>query len=142
MLKLSAAAAPVFMTLKPSAALAATSVVTCHVNLSSTDTRSQYVDRFGNLVPAKTEGAFPPLNGSSAVPGTPYTAVRTGGYAAYTGEEIRAFERTGALPNSGEGRFMSSNLNEQRAQMQAHMNYMKKLGSGQGLTCMLSVNGA
>ena len=110
-LGLGAAAASTVVTIRPALAQTAGSVLNCEIPVPSPQAAGQYIAADGSLVPAGTEGAFPP-------------AARP-----ITGEEAKLLLRGGPTP---------AGIDSESAQ--AYANYIRRLQAGtSGFTCYASI---
>jgi hypothetical protein len=109
-LMLGAAGAVAAITVRPAFAQTAASVFNCSIPVPEPVSSGQYVALDGSLVPAGTQGAFPPFP------------------RPFTGEEVRQ-----AL----QGRSLPGTTYEQGS---AYLNYIRRLRAGQsGFTCYASI---
>ena len=98
-------------TVRPALAQTAGSVLNCEIPIPSPQAAGSFIAQDGSLVPAGTEGAFPP-------PPRPIT-----------GEEAKALLRGGPSP---------AGMDRQSAQ--AYANYIRRLQAGMsGFTCYASL---
>jgi hypothetical protein len=110
-LALGAVAASTVVTVRPALAQTAGSVLNCEIPIPSPQAAGSFIAQDGSLVPAGTEGAFPP-------PPRPIT-----------GEEAKALLRGGPSP---------AGMDRQSAQ--AYANYIRRLQAGMsGFTCYASL---
>jgi hypothetical protein len=110
-LALGAAAASTVVTIRPALAQTAGSVLNCEIPVPGPQAAGSFVSAEGNLVPAGTPGAFPPL----ARP--------------LKGEEVRQMLQSGRAP---------AGVDSQAAQ--AYANYIRRLQAGMsGFTCYASL---
>ena len=110
-LALGAAAASTVVTIRPALAQTAGSVLNCEIPVPAPQAAGQFIAADGSLVPAGTEGAFPPAP------------------RALTGEEVKVMLRGGPSP---------AGIDSQSAQ--AYTNYIRRLQAGMsGFTCYASL---
>ena len=110
-LALGAAAASTVVTIRPALAQTAGSVLNCQIPVPAPQAAGQYIAADGSLVPAGTEGAFPPAP------------------RALTGEEVKVMLRGGPSP---------AGIDSETAQ--AYTNYIRRLQAGMsGFTCYASL---
>lgn len=110
-LALGAAAASTVVTIRPALAQAAGSVLTCEIPVPAPQAAGQYIAADGSLVPAGTQGAFPPAP------------------RALKGEEVKALLQGGHTPPG---------VDAEAAQ--AYANYIRRLQAGMsGFTCYASL---
>jgi hypothetical protein len=110
-LALGAVAASTVVTIRPALAQTAGSVMNCEIPVPSPDRAGNYIAADGTLVPAGTQGAFPPL----ARP--------------LKGEEVKKLLNNGLTP---------AGVDSQAAQ--AYARYIRRLQSGMsGFTCYASL---
>jgi hypothetical protein len=96
------------MTIRPALAQTAVSVLNCQIPVSPSG--GQYIDPYGKIVPAGTQGAF------------------AGSPRPFTGEEVKAAFRGRTLPGTT------------YEQNQAYLQYIRRLQAGQtGFTCFASI---
>jgi hypothetical protein len=108
---LGAAAASTVVTIRPALAQTAGSVLNCEIPVPGPQGAGNYIASDGSLVPAGTQGAFPPLP------------------RALKGEEVRQMLATGQPP---------AGIDSQAAQ--AYANYIRRLQAGMsGFTCYASL---
>ena len=109
-LMLGAAGAAAVVSIRPALAQSAASVMTCEIPVPDLGRAGQYIDQYGNVVPAGTKGAFAP-------PGRPFK-----------GDEVKRALAGGQLPGTT---YDSS---------RAYMAYIRRLQRGQGgFTCFASL---
>jgi hypothetical protein len=109
-LTLGAAAGVAAVTVRPAFAQTAASAFNCEIPVPDPMNSSKYVALDGTLVPAGTQGAFPPAP------------------RPFKGEEVRAALQGRALPGTS------------YEQGSAYMNYIRRLRAGQnGFTCYASI---
>ena len=110
-LALGAAAASTVVTIRPALAQTAGSVLNCEIPVPAPQAAGQYIAADGSLVPAGTEGAFPPAP------------------RALTGEEVKVLLRGGPSP---------AGIDSETAQ--AYANSIRRLQAGMsGYTCYASL---
>ena len=110
-LALGAVAASTVVTIKPALAQTAGSVLNCEIPIPSPDRAGNYIAADGSLVPAGTQGAFPPLP------------------RALKGEEVKRLLNNGLTP---------AGVDSQAAQ--AYARYIRRLQAGMsGFTCYASL---
>lgn len=110
LLILGAAGSAAALTIRPALAQTAVSVLNCQIPVPGPSGAGQYIDPYGKLVPAGTQGAFP------AAP------------RPFTGEEVKAAFRGRSLPGTT------------NPQSQAYLHYIRRLQAGQsGFTCFASI---
>jgi hypothetical protein len=110
MLALGAAGAGAALTIRPALAQTAVSVMNCQIPVPGPAAGGQYIDPYGKLVPAGTQGAFP------------------GAPRPFTGEEVKAAFGGRSLPGAS------------YEQSQAYLQYIRRLQAGQsGFTCFASI---
>ena len=110
-LALGAAAASTVVTIRPALAQTAGSVLNCEIPVPTPQAAGQYISANGDLVPAGTAGAFPPLP------------------RPLKGEEVRHLLNSGRTPPG---------IDSQAAQ--AYANYIRRLQAGMsGFTCYASL---
>ena len=110
-LALGAAAASTVVTIRPALAQTAGSVLNCEIPVPGPQAAGQYVATDGSLVPAGTQGAFPPLP------------------RPLKGEEVRQMLASGRPP---------AGIDSEAAQ--AYANYIRRLQAGMsGFTCYASL---
>ncbi len=110
-LALGAAAASTVVTIRPALAQTAGSVLNCQIPIPAPQAAGSYIAPDGSIVPAGTEGAFPPAP------------------RALTGEEVKTMLRGGAGP---------AGIDSETAQ--AYANYIRRLQAGMsGFTCYASL---
>jgi hypothetical protein len=108
LLVLGAVGAGAAMTIRPALAQTAVSVLNCQIPVSPSG--GQYIDPYGKVVPAGTQGAF------------------AGSPRPFTGEEVKAAFRGRTLPGTT------------YEQNQAYLQYIRRLQAGQtGFTCFASI---
>lgn len=108
MLALGAVSAGAALTIRPALAQTAVSVMNCQIPVSPSG--GQYIDPYGKLVPAGTQGAF------------------AGSPRPFTAEEVKA---------AFGGRTLPGTTYEQN---QAYLQYIRRLQAGQsGFTCFASI---
>jgi hypothetical protein len=111
MLALGAAAASTVVTIRPALAQTAGSVLACEIPIPSPNAAGSFITDQGDLVPAGTAGAHPPL----ARP--------------LKGEEAKQLLRSGIAPPGVDGN-----------SAQAYANYIRRLQAGMsGFTCYASL---
>lgn len=109
-LMLGAAGASAVLTIRPALAQSAGSILTCQIQVPEPARAGSFVAADGKVVPAGTQGAFPPAT------------------RAFTGEEVRAALNGGQLPGTGYDR------------SRAYIAYIRRLQRGQaGFTCFASL---
>ncbi|WP_409977347.1 hypothetical protein [Sphingomonas sp. Y38-1Y] len=109
-LMLGAVGASAVLSIRPALAQTAASISNCQIPVPDPARAGQYVAADGKLVPAGTQGAFPPA-------GRPFT-----------GEEVKRALRGGTLPGA----------DYQRSR--AYTNYIRRLQQGtSGFTCFASL---
>jgi hypothetical protein len=109
-LMLGAAGAVSVLTVRPAFAQTAASVFNCQIPVPDPARSGRYIALDGTLVPAGTQGAFPPAP------------------RPFTGEEVRAALQGRSLPGTS------------YQQGSAYMNYIRRLRAGQsGFTCYASI---
>jgi hypothetical protein len=109
-LMLGAVTAGAVVSIRPALAQSAASVMTCEIPVPDLGRAGQYIDQYGNVVPAGTKGAFAP-------PGRPFK-----------GDEVKRALAGGQLPGTT---YDSS---------RAYMAYIRRLQRGQGgFTCFASL---
>jgi hypothetical protein len=110
-LALGAAAASTVVTIRPALAQTAGSVLNCQIPVPAPQAAGSYIAPDGSLVPAGTEGAFPPAP------------------RPLTGEEVKTMLRGGPGP---------AGIDSETAQ--AYANYIRRLQAGMsGFTCYASL---
>jgi hypothetical protein len=110
-LALGAAAASTVITIKPALAQTAGSVLNCEIPIPAPQAAGSYIAPDGSLVPAGTEGAFPPLP------------------RPITGEEAKRLLNGGMAPAGMDAE-----------SSQAYANYIRRLQAGMsGFTCYASL---
>ena len=110
-LMLGAAAASTIVTIRPALAQTAGSVLNCEIPVPGPQAGGNFISAEGNLVPAGTPGAFPPL----ARP--------------LKGEEVKQMLNSGRAP---------AGIDSEAAQ--AYANYIRRLQAGMsGFTCYASL---
>ena len=110
-LALGAAAASTVVTIRPALAQTAGSVLNCQIPIPAPQAAGSYIAPDGSVVPAGTEGAFPPAP------------------RALTGEEVKTMLRGGPGP---------AGIDSETAQ--AYANYIRRLQAGMsGFTCYASL---
>lgn len=108
LLALGAVTAGAALTIRPALAQTAVSVMNCQIPVSPPG--GQYIDPYGKLVPAGTQGAF------------------AGSPRPFTGEEVKAAFNGRTLPGTN------------YQQSQAYLQYIRRLQAGQsGFTCFASI---
>lgn len=109
-LMLGAAGASAVLTIRPALAQSAGSILACQIQVPEPARAGSFVAADGKVVPAGTQGAFPPAT------------------RAFTGEEVRAALNGGQLPGTGYDR------------SRAYIAYIRRLQRGQaGFTCFASL---
>ncbi|PKP92124.1 MAG: hypothetical protein CVT77_09900 [Alphaproteobacteria bacterium HGW-Alphaproteobacteria-16] len=109
-LMLGAASASAIVSIKPALAQTAGSVLNCEIPVPDPGRAGNYIAADGSLVPAGTQGAFPPA-------GRPFR-----------GEEVRQAMNGGSLPGTTYD------------QSRAYTNYIRRLQRGtSGFTCFASL---
>lgn len=109
-LMLGAVGASAVMSIRPALAQTAASVSNCQIPVPDPARAGQYVAPDGKLVPAGTQGAFPPAS------------------RPFTGEEVKRALRGGSLPGADYER------------SRAYTNYIRRLQQGtSGFTCFASL---
>lgn len=110
MLMMGAIAASAVVSVRPALAQTTGSILNCEIPVPGPHGAGQYIDAYGNLVPADTPGAFPAA-------GRPFT-----------GEEVKRAMAGRSLPGTS------------YEQNEAYVNYIRKLQAGQsGFTCYASI---
>ena len=110
-LMLGAVGASAVITIRPALAQTAGSVLNCTIPVPDPRKAGQYIAADGSLVPAGTQGAFPPAP------------------RPFTGEQIRTALNGGVTPSG-----------VARDQMDAYLEYIRHLQQGQsGFTCFASL---
>ena len=110
-LALGAAAASTVVTIRPALAQTAGSVLNCEIPVPAPEAAGSHISADGSLVPAGTQGAFPPAP------------------RPITGEEAKALLNGGPTP---------AGMDAEAAQ--AYTNYIRRLQSGMsGFTCYASL---
>lgn len=110
LLILGAAGSAAALTIRPALAQTAVSVLNCQIPVPGPSGAGQFIDPYGKLVPAGTQGAFP------AAP------------RPFTGEEVKAAFRGRSLPGTTS------------QQSHAYLKYIRRLQAGQsGFTCFASI---
>jgi hypothetical protein len=110
-LALGAAAASTVVTIRPALAQTAGSVLNCQIPVPAPQAAGSYIAPDGQVVPAGTEGAFPPAP------------------RPLTGEEVKTMLRGGPGP---------AGIDSETAQ--AYANYIRRLQAGMsGFTCYASL---
>jgi hypothetical protein len=110
LLALGAVGAGAALTIRPALAQTAVSVMNCQIPVPGPAAGGQYIDPYGKLVPAGTQGAFP------------------GTTRPFTGEQVKAAFRGRTLPGTT------------YEQNQAYLQYIRRLQAGQsGFTCFASI---
>lgn len=110
LLVLGAASAVTALTIRPALAQTAVSVMNCQIPVPGPGAGGQFIDPYGKLVPAGTQGAF------------------AGSTRPFTGEEVKAAFRGRTLPGTTYD------------QSQAYLQYIRRLQAGQsGFTCFASI---
>lgn len=110
MLALGAVTASMVVSVKPAFANTAVSILNCEIPVPDPARAGQYIAADGTLVPAGTQGAFPPFP------------------QAFKGEDVKAAMTGRTLPGTTYD------------QSQAYVNYIRRLQMGQsGFTCYASI---
>lgn len=110
MLAMGAVTASMVVSVKPAFANTAVSIMNCEIPVPDPARAGQYIAADGSLVPAGTQGAFPPFP------------------KPFKGQDVK---------NAIAGRSLPGTTSEQS---QAYVNYIRKLQMGQsGFTCYASI---